>query len=88
MPPNLHMRVTALEQSAKPELSLAERLKAARDRRRAMTPEEREADALERLKRALAHPEPMKGTLPHRLWLAARRMAIHRGLLPSLEGDW
>lgn len=79
MPANLQARVAALEQSARPKLGLAERMKAARERLRAMSEAEREANRRARLDRWLAMPEPSPGWRRN-LWLAARREAKHRGI--------
>ncbi len=75
--PNLKARIAALEQrvQAKQRGSIAERLKRARERVRAMTPEERAADRQARRERWRDMPEPEAPSLEHSLWLAARREA-------------
>lgn len=80
---NLKNRIAVLEQriKAKTQGSFAERLKAARERLHAMTPDEREANRVERLRRWLAKPEPMVGGMMNRLWHAAQREAHRQGPL-------
>lgn len=70
----LQVRVAALQQRLKPEVSVADRLKKARERWRVLTPEQQQA----RRDARLAEPEPPIGTMRHRLWLAARRVAALR----------
>lgn len=73
--PHIKRRLEALEQGARSNgASIADRLKRARERWRALSPDQQQAerDAL------LAKPEPLVGTLRHRLWLAARRVAALR----------
>lgn len=75
----LETRISALEQQARPAAPLSERLKAARDRRRAMTPEQLEAEREAKDRLALAAPEPAdKRGLRWQLWAAARRLARFR----------
>lgn len=67
----LEARLVALEQQLLPQVSLADRLKAARERWRGLTDEQRATVRAERL----ARPEPPAGSMRHRLWLADRRVA-------------
>lgn len=66
-------RIAALEQAAAPTLGLAERMRLARERHRAKTPEQRAADRAARISWAMSSPEPENATR-RRLWNAWRRI--------------
>lgn len=74
----LQARVDALQQRLAPKAGIAERLKKARERWRALTPDQQAAARAEREARALSAPEPMAGTMRHALWQNARRLAARR----------
>lgn len=74
----LKRRVAALEQKASPKVSIAARLKKARERWHALAPDQQAAARAEREARVLSAPEPMAGTMRHALWQAARRLAARR----------
>ena len=71
----LRERIAALERAATPQAGLAERMRLARERWRAKTPEQRAADREARISWAMTSPEPESGTVQRRLWNAWRRIA-------------
>jgi septal ring factor EnvC (AmiA/AmiB activator) len=71
----LQARVEALQQRLAPKESLAERLKAKRERWRAMSPEQRDAARAARFEKARTCPPPPAGTMRNRLWHAELRLA-------------
>lgn len=71
----LQARVNSLQLRVSPRASIAQRLKAARERKRAMTPEERTTERAARAEWAMNSPEPPEGTFRNRLWHAERRLA-------------
>ncbi len=71
--PTLKERIAALERdAAPPQLGIAEKFRLARERWRAMTPEQRDAKRAERINWAMNSPEPAD-ELGRRLWRALRR---------------
>lgn len=79
MTQNLRDRIARLEGDWGPQFGFAERMEAARQRLRAMSPEAREAERRERYLQAL-NSEPPIDQLGLAMWKAARRMARHLAL--------
>lgn len=78
--PTLKERIAALErEAAPPQLGLAEKFRLARERWRAMTPEQRDAKRAERINWAMNSPEPENATR-RQLWNAWRRIGAREAL--------